>query len=175
MPRFDTDTYVQGVLNGDRRMIAKTITLIESTLHRDEEQTQDIIGQLLPHCGKSIRVGVTGPPGAGKSTFIEALGLHLLENKRRVAVLAVDPSSKLSGGSVLGDKTRMGRLMANNDIFIRPSAAGETLGGVARKTRETLLVLEAAGFDTVLVETVGVGQSETVVADMTDFFLLVAL
>lgn len=175
MPRFDSGTYVQGVLDGDRRMIAKTITLIESTLHRDEEQTQEIIGQLLQHTGKSLRIGITGPPGAGKSTFIEALGLHLLENKRRVAVLAVDPSSKLSGGSVLGDKTRMGRLMANNDIFIRPSAAGETLGGVARKTRETMLILEAAGFDTVLVETVGVGQSETVVADMTDFFLLVAL
>ncbi|MBF0146645.1 MAG: methylmalonyl Co-A mutase-associated GTPase MeaB [Magnetococcales bacterium] len=175
MPRFDTETYVQGVLQGDRRMIAKAITLIESTLHQDEEQTQEIIGQLLPYCGKSLRIGITGPPGAGKSTMIEALGLHLLKNKRRIAILAVDPSSKLSGGSVLGDKTRMGRLMANNDIFVRPSAAGETLGGVARKTRETMLVLEAAGFDTVLVETVGVGQSETVVADMTDFFLLVAL
>ncbi|MBF0107772.1 MAG: methylmalonyl Co-A mutase-associated GTPase MeaB [Magnetococcales bacterium] len=175
MARFDTETYVQGVLQGDRRLIAKTITLIESTLHQDEEQTQEIIGQLLPYCGKSLRIGITGPPGAGKSTLIEALGLHLLKEKRRVAILAVDPSSKLSGGSVLGDKTRMARLMANNDIFVRPSAAGETLGGVARKTRETMLVLEAAGFDTVLVETVGVGQSETVVSDMTDFFLLVAL
>ncbi|MBF0423044.1 MAG: methylmalonyl Co-A mutase-associated GTPase MeaB [Magnetococcales bacterium] len=175
MPRFDTKTLVQGVLSGDRRMIAKTITLIESTLHQDEEQAQDIVGQLLDYTGNSLRIGITGPPGAGKSTFIEAMGLHLLENKRRVAVLAVDPSSKLSGGSVLGDKTRMGRLMALDDIFIRPSPAGETLGGVARKTRETMLVLEAAGYDTVLVETVGVGQSETVVADMTDFFLLVAL
>ncbi len=175
MARFDTKTYVQGVLGGDRRMIAKTITLIESTLYRDEEQSQEILGQLLQYCGNSLRIGITGPPGAGKSTFIDALGVHLLNNNHRVAVLAVDPSSKLSGGSVLGDKTRMGRLMSNDNIFVRPSAAGETLGGVARKTRETMLIQEAAGYDTVLVETVGVGQSETVVADMTDFFLLVAL
>lgn len=175
MPRYSVDSYVQGVLSQDRRMLAKTITLIESILPADRELGQDVLTQLLPASGQSLRVGISGPPGVGKSTFIEVLGLHILAQGRRVAILAVDPSSSLSGGSLLGDKTRMGRLLCNPDVFIRPSPAGETLGGVARKTREAMLIVEAAGYDTVLVETVGVGQSEIVVAGMVDFFALLAL
>ena len=158
-----------------RRALAKAITLLEST-RDDHRRTADVmLNALLPHTGKSLRLGISGVPGVGKSTFIEALGLLLIERGHRVAVLAVDPSSSLSGGSILGDKTRMERLSADPAAFIRPSPASGTLGGVAEKTREAMLVCEAAGFDVVIVETVGVGQSETAVAGMTDLFALLQL
>ncbi|MBF0623371.1 MAG: methylmalonyl Co-A mutase-associated GTPase MeaB [Magnetococcales bacterium] len=175
MTGYQINHYLQGVLDGDRRMLAKTITLLESTRLQDVEQAGRVLSALLPHSGGAFRVGITGPPGAGKSTFIEAIGMHLVRQDRRVAVLAVDPSSSRSGGSLLGDKTRMNELATHPGAFIRPSPAGKTLGGVARKTRESILVLEAAGFDTIIVETVGVGQSETMVAGMVDFFTLLAL
>jgi LAO/AO transport system kinase len=168
----DTNQYVQGVLAQNRRMVAKTITLIESSLPDHQEQARDILTMLLPHTGAAMRVGITGVPGAGKSTFIESLGILLLNKGHKVAVLAVDPSSKRSGGSVLADKTRMEKLAARTEAFIRPSPSGGTLGGVAQKTREAALVCEAAGFDVIIIETVGVGQSETAVASMTDFFLV---
>ncbi len=171
MRENDPETFVKGVRQGHRRTLSKTITLIESTLPRDREVALQIIEKILPCSGKSVRVGITGVPGVGKSTFIENLGLYLVEKGHRVAVLAVDPTSLRSGGSILGDKTRMEKLSAHRNTFIRPSPAGETLGGVAAKTRETMLVCEAAGFDVVMVETVGVGQSETKVATMVDFFL----
>jgi LAO/AO transport system kinase len=169
------ESIVNGLLNGDRRILAKTITLIESSLpsHRDEAQV--ILEQLLPHAGKSIRLAITGIPGVGKSSFIECLGMSLVEQGRRVAVLAVDPSSTRSGGSILADMTRMERLSVDGRAFIRPSPSGGTLGGVARKTRESMLVCEAAGFDVIIVETVGIGQSETTVASMVDFFLVLML
>jgi LAO/AO transport system kinase len=169
------DDYEAGVRAGDMAILARALTLIESSSPRHQPLAEDLIARLLPFTGRSIRVGITGVPGVGKSTFIDALGLHLVGRGRRVAVLAVDPSSGVSGGSILGDKTRMPRLSAEPAAYIRPSPAAGTLGGVARKTRESMLVCEAAGYDVVLIETVGVGQSETVVADMTDCFLALML
>ena len=163
------------VVARERRAIAKAITLIESSRPEDQARAQALLEVLLPHAGGAFRVGVSGAPGAGKSTFIEALGMHLIARGHRVAVLAVDPTSTISGGSILGDKTRMERLSREHDAFIRPSPSGGTLGGVARKTREALALCEAAGYDVAIVETVGVGQSETAVAAMTDFFVLLAL
>ncbi len=174
-PDSIVDSFVAGILNGDRRMVAKTITLIESSLKMHQQQAFKVIEKVLPHTGKSIRLGITGVPGVGKSTFIENLGIYLADLGHKVAVLAVDPSSRRSGGSILGDKTRMEKLSAHENAFIRPSPAGETLGGVAAKTREIMLVCEAAGFDVILVETVGVGQSETRVASMVDFFLVLMI
>ena len=171
----DPQVYVQGVLKCDRRVLAKTITLIESSLSAHQDLARTIIDLLLPYTGKAIRLGITGVPGVGKSTFIESLGTMLVKKGHRVAVLAVDPSSKKSGGSVLADKTRMEKLAIEENAFIRPSPSGGTLGGVARKTRETMIVCEAAGFDIMIVETVGVGQSETTVASMVDFFLLLMI
>ena len=171
----DPQFYVQGVLKCDRRVLAKTITLIESSLSAHQDLARTIIDLLLPYTGKAIRLGITGVPGVGKSTFIESLGTMLVKTGHRVAVLAVDPSSKRSGGSVLADKTRMEKLSIDRNAFIRPSPSGGTLGGVARKTRETMIVCEAAGFDVMIVETVGVGQSETTVASMVDFFLLLMI
>jgi LAO/AO transport system kinase len=171
----DPQFYVQGVLKCDRRVLAKTITLIESSLSAHQDLARTIIDLLLPYTGKAIRLGITGVPGVGKSTFIESLGTMLVKKGHRVAVLAVDPSSKKSGGSVLADKTRMEKLAIEENAFIRPSPSGGTLGGVARKTRETMIVCEAAGFDIMIVETVGVGQSETTVASMVDFFLLLMI
>jgi len=167
-----TGEYVDGVLSGDRMRLARAITLIESNAPAHFDQAQEVLKALLPHTGRSVRLGITGVPGAGKSTFIEALGKLLTGRGHRVAVTAVDPSSSLSGGSILGDKTRMEGLAADPDAFIRPSPTGGALGGVARKTRETLLLFEAAGYDVLLVETVGVGQSEITVRSMVDFFLL---
>ena len=158
-----------------RRAVAKTITLLESTHAGHRARADDVLNALLPRSGRSFRLGISGVPGAGKSTFIETLGLQLIDQGHRVAVLAVDPSSSVSGGSILGDKTRMARLSADDRAFIRPSPSSGTLGGVAEKTRESMLVLEAAGFDIVIVETVGVGQSETAVAGMTDMFALLQL
>ncbi len=163
--------YFVGVRSGDVAVLARTLTLMESTHPSHREMAEQLLADLLPHTGNSLRVGITGTPGVGKSTFIEALGLHLVRSGRRVAVLAVDPSSEISGGSILGDKTRMPELAAEANSFIRPAPSAGTLGGVASRTRESLLVCEAAGYDVVLVETVGVGQSETLVADMTDCFL----
>jgi len=171
----EIDASVTGLLNGNRRILAKTITLIESSLSSHLALAQAILDRLLPHTGKAVRIGITGVPGVGKSTFIESLGMLLVEKGHRVAVLAVDPSSTRSGGSILADKTRMERLCADSRAFIRPSPSGGTLGGVARKTRETMLVCEAAGFDVIIVETVGVGQSETTVSLMVDFFLVLML
>ena len=158
-----------------RRALAKAITLVESTRDDHRAQADALLERLLPHAGRSLRLGISGVPGVGKSTFIEALGLYLCERGHRVAVLAVDPSSSVSGGSILGDKTRMERLSAHPSAFIRPSPSAGTLGGVAEKTREALLACEAAGHDVVIVETVGVGQSETAVAGMTDMFVLLQL
>jgi LAO/AO transport system kinase len=164
-----------GVRAGSVRSLAKAITLIESRNLDHSLAATTLLDELLPATGNSIRIGISGVPGAGKSTFIEAFGMHLLRQGHKVAVLAVDPSSQLSGGSILGDKTRMEELAREANAFIRPSPAGETLGGVARKTRETMLVCEAAGYDVIIVETVGVGQSEITVASMVDFFLLLQL
>ncbi|MCD4674841.1 MAG: methylmalonyl Co-A mutase-associated GTPase MeaB [Desulfobacula sp.] len=169
------DSFVRGIVDGNRRIIAKTITLIESSLKEHQENAFKVVEKILPHTGNSIRLGVTGVPGVGKSTFIENLGVYLADLGHKVAVLAVDPTSRRSGGSILGDKTRMEKLAAHENAFIRPSPAGEILGGVAAKTREIMLVCEAAGFDVILVETVGVGQSETSVASMVDFFLVLMI
>ncbi|MDG1933153.1 MAG: methylmalonyl Co-A mutase-associated GTPase MeaB [Luminiphilus sp.] len=166
---------VEAILSGDRRALAKAITLVESQRETDRDAAQTLLKSLLPHTGSSIRIGVTGVPGVGKSTFIETFGQHLIEKGHRLAVLAVDPSSPVAGGSILGDKTRMERLSRSEAAFIRPSPAGKALGGVAFKTRESLLLCEAAGYDVILVETVGVGQSEHQVAGMVDFFLLLML
>jgi LAO/AO transport system kinase len=157
---------------GDRRALARAITLVESTRPDHRKAAEALLAAILPSTGDAVRLGISGAPGVGKSTFIEAFGLALIEGGHRVAVLAVDPSSKRGGGSILGDKTRMAELARSPSAFIRPSPAGRTLGGVARRTREAILLVEAAGFDVVLVETVGVGQSETAVADMVDLFLL---
>ncbi|GAA0410298.1 ATPase/protein kinase [Acrocarpospora corrugata] len=167
--------YAEGVLSGSRRGIARAITLVESTRPDHRELAQQLLAELTPYAGKARRVGVSGVPGVGKSTFIEALGTHLTGLENQVAVLAVDPSSTRSGGSILGDKTRMARLSVDPRAFIRPSPTAGTLGGVAKATREAMVVVEAAGYDTVLVETVGVGQSETAVAEMVDTFLLLTL
>jgi LAO/AO transport system kinase len=169
------EEYYAGVRVCDIAVLARALTLIESSSPRHQAAAEQLLTRLLPHTGQSVRIGVTGIPGVGKSTFIEALGLHLIRRGLRVAVLAVDPSSGVSGGSILGDKTRMPRLSADPAAYIRPSPSAGTLGGVARKTREAMLVCEAAGFNVVLIETVGVGQSETVVADMTDCFLALML
>jgi len=171
----DPQSYIQGVLARDRRVLAKTITLIESSLPAHQEMARIIIDRLVPYAGKAVRLGITGVPGVGKSTFIESLGTILVRKGHQVAVLAVDPSSKRSGGSVLADKTRMEKLAVEKSAFIRPSPSGDILGGVARKTRETMMVCEAAGFDVMIVETVGVGQSETAVASMVDFFLVLMI
>ena len=165
----------ESILSGNRRALAKAITLIESSRPEDREASQVLLNQLLPQTGNSLRVGITGVPGVGKSTFIEAFGQYLISQGHKVAVLAVDPSSPMAGGSILGDKTRMERLSREADAFIRPSPAGRALGGVALKTRESMLLCEAAGFDVVLVETVGVGQSEHQVGSMVDFFLMLLL
>ena len=165
-------TLADGVLAGERRALGRAITLIESQRPDHQQQANELMSLLLPHSGKAVRLGITGPPGAGKSTFIEAFGLHLVDIGKRVAVLAIDPSSVRSGGSILGDKTRMEELSRNASAFIRPTPSGGTLGGVARHTREAMLICEAAGYDVVIIETVGVGQSETSVAAMVDMFLL---
>jgi len=166
---------LEQILQGNRRAIAKAITLLESTRSESFEQGQELLESLLPYAGKALRIGITGVPGVGKSTFIEAFGLFLIEQGHRVAVLAVDPSSQLTGGSIMGDKTRMNELAQHPEAFIRPSPSSGILGGVARKTRETMLICEAAGYDVVIVETVGVGQSETMVSSMVDLFLLLML
>lgn len=170
---LSTEEYVAGVLSGDRTRLARAITLVESNAPVHFGQAQEVLKELLPETGKSIRIGITGVPGAGKSTLIEALGVYLTGQGHKVAVTAVDPSSTVTGGSILGDKTRMEQLSADPHAFIRPSPSGGALGGVARKTRETILLFEAAGYDVILVETVGVGQSEVSVRSMVDFFLLV--
>ncbi|HYD30178.1 MAG TPA: methylmalonyl Co-A mutase-associated GTPase MeaB [Azospirillaceae bacterium] len=163
------------VRGGDRRALARAITLIESTRADHRERAEALLTELLPHTGHSVRVGISGVPGVGKSTFIETFGLHVIAQGHKVAVLAIDPSSQRTGGSILGDKTRMEHLSRDPAAFIRPSPAGATLGGVARRTREAMLVCEAAGFDVIIIETVGVGQSETAVADMVDLFMLLLL
>ena len=168
----DPKRYAKAVLKGDKRILAKTITLIESSLPAHQESARQVIDLLIDYTGKAVRVGITGVPGAGKSTFIESFGNMLVNNGYRVAVLAVDPSSSKSGGSILADKTRMEKLSVRKNAFIRPSPSGGTLGGVARKTRESMLVCEAAGFDVIIIETMGVGQSETTVYSMVDFFLV---
>jgi LAO/AO transport system kinase len=167
--------YLDPILAGDRASVARAITLLESRRPDHREQAQELLARLLPHTGGARRIGVTGVPGVGKSTFVDALGTNLIEAGHRVAVLAVDPSSSKTGGSILGDRTRMARLAASEAAFVRPSPSGATLGGVAKATRESILVMEAAGYDIVLVETVGVGQSEYVVAGMVDSFLFLTL
>ena len=165
----------EAILSGDRRALAKAITLVESSRPQDRKASQDLLNELLPHTGNSIRIGITGVPGVGKSTFIESFGQTVIGDGKKVAVLAVDPSSPVAGGSILGDKTRMEQLSRETNAFIRPSPAGKALGGVALKTRESMLLCEAAGFDVVVVETVGVGQSEHQVGSMVDFFLILLL
>jgi len=172
---LDINDYVRGVLENDRTILARTITLIESNSAIHNETAQKVLKELLPYTGKSLRIGITGFPGAGKSSFIETFGLYLINLDYKVAVLAIDPSSTVTKGSILGDKTRMEKLSREANSFIRPSPSSGTLGGVARKTRETMLVCEAAGYDVILVETVGVGQSETTVRSMVDFFLLIMI
>lgn len=167
--------YVDGIRNGNRTILSRAITLIESTRSEHQELAQEIIEQCLPDTGESIRIGITGVPGVGKSTFIETMGNYITGNGRKLAVLAIDPSSTKTRGSILGDKTRMETLANNADAFIRPSPTAGSLGGVARKTRETIYLCEAAGYDTIFIETVGVGQSETAVHSMVDFFLLLML
>ncbi len=172
---IDLDACVEGVLGADRTWLGRAVTLMESTKADDRESATELLQRLLPHTGGARRIGITGVPGVGKSTFIDALGTYLTSQDHRVAVLAVDPSSSVSGGSILGDKTRMPNLAIDDAAYIRPSPSSGSLGGVTRTTRETMTVVEAAGFDVVLVETVGVGQSETAVADMVDFFLVMML
>ena len=171
----DLDACVEGVLVADRTWLGRAVTLVESTKPDDRASATELLQRLLPHTGGARRVGITGVPGVGKSTFIDALGTYLTSQDHRVAVLAVDPSSSVSGGSILGDKTRMPNLAIDDAAYIRPSPSSGSLGGVTRTTRETMTVVEAAGFDVVLVETVGVGQSETAVADMVDFFLVMMM
>lgn len=169
------DELAEGVLSGNRGLLARAITLVESNAPRHRAQADDLVRRIVPHAGNSIRIGISGPPGVGKSTFIDAWGTRLVERGHKVAVLAIDPSSSLHRGSILGDKTRMEALVRLPQAFIRPSPSGGALGGVARKTRETIFLVEAAGFDVVIIETVGVGQSETTVRSMTDLFLLLQL
>ncbi len=169
------EIYVEGILKGNRTLLSQSITLIESALDSHQKIARNIIEKCLPYAGNSVRIGITGVPGVGKSTFIESFGTYLTSLGKKLAVLAIDPSSERSGGSIMGDKTRMELLSANPDAFIRPSPSGGSLGGVARKTRESIILCEAAGFDTVFIETVGVGQSETAVHSMVDFFLLLML
>ncbi len=172
---YSLEAYVDGILRGNRTMLGQAITLIESSKGEHMELAQQIIEQCLPYAGGSLRIGITGVPGVGKSTFIEALGSQITSGGHHLAVLTVDPTSERSGGSILGDKTRMEKLSSDPKTFIRPSPSGDSLGGVARKTRETIVLCEAAGFDTIFIETVGVGQSETSVHSMVDFFLLLML
>jgi len=173
--RLAAEEYINGILRGDRVILSRAITVIESNLDSDKKLAKEIVQMILPHSGNSIRIGITGVPGVGKSTFIETFGKHLINEGFRVAILSIDPSSQRSKGSILGDKTRMEELANLEEAYIRPSASGDTLGGVANKTGETLLLCEAAGYDVILIETVGVGQSETAVHGMTDFFLLLML
>ena len=173
--RLSIDVIYNGIITGDRTLLSRGITLIESVLPDDKTDAQNLIQRCLPHSGKSLRIGITGVPGVGKSTFIETFGLNLIDEDHKVAVLAIDPSSTRTKGSILGDKTRMETLSNNQNAFIRPSASKGTLGGVARATREALILCEAAGFDIIMIETVGVGQSETAVSQMVDFFLLLML
>ncbi|MEG1617740.1 MAG: methylmalonyl Co-A mutase-associated GTPase MeaB [Bacteroidales bacterium] len=174
-PVYTADEYVKGILAGDITILSQAVTLVESTLPEHYALAQEVIEKCLPHAGKSFRIGITGVPGAGKSTSIDSFGMHLTAGGKKLAVLAIDPSSERSKGSILGDKTRMERLAVQKDVFVRPSPSAGSLGGVARKTRETIVLCEAAGFDTIFVETVGVGQSETAVHSMVDFFLLIQL
>ena len=174
-PAYSLNYYLDGIRNGHKVVLSSAITLLESTKTSDQHLAEAIIAECLSLANQSIRIGVTGTPGVGKSTFIEAFGNQLLRAEKKLAVLAVDPSSQISGGSILGDKTRMEKLAAHKDVFIRPSPAKSSLGGVARKTRETIILCEAAGYDTILIETVGVGQSEILVHSMVDFFLLLLL
>lgn len=173
--QLSSDEYVSRITQGDRMVLGKAITLIESTNPEHQILAKEVIEKCLPFTNKSFRLGITGVPGVGKSTFIESLGLHILEKGKKLAVLAIDPTSNMTSGSILGDKTRMHQLSSAENAFIRPSPAGESLGGVARKTREVVTLCEAAGYDTIFIETVGVGQSETAVHSMTDFFLLLLL
>ena len=172
---LSTDDFVHAILKGDRIILSQAITLVESNKPAHQHQAQQIINACLPHSGKAIRVGITGTPGVGKSTFVESIGQQVTSLGHKLAVLAIDPTSQISHGSILGDKTRMENLSNNPNAFIRPSAAGDSLGGVARKTRETIILCEAAGYDAIFVETVGVGQSEVAVHSMVDFFLLLLL
>lgn len=173
--RLSFEQYVNGILSGDKLLLSRAITLIESSHTSDQALAQRVLAEILPQTGRSIRIGITGVPGVGKSTFIEALGIYLTSLGQRLAVLTIDPTSQRTGGSLLGDKTRMETLSLNVSAYIRPSPAGDSLGGVAQRTREAMLLCEAAGFDIIFIETVGVGQSETAVHDMVDFFLLLML
>lgn len=173
--QLEVDDYVSGILDGDITLLSRAVTLVESQLTEHQHKAQQIIERCLSNSGNSIRIGITGVPGAGKSTSIDTLGMHIIKQGHKLAVLAIDPSSGVSGGSILGDKTRMERLSREKNAFVRPSPSAGSLGGVARKTRETIILCEAAGFDTIFVETVGVGQSETAVHSMVDFFLLIQL
>lgn len=172
---YTVSEYVEGILKGNITILGQAVTLIESSRQDHQLIAQEVIEKCLPYTGNSIRVGITGVPGAGKSTSIDAFGMHILKNNNKLAVLAIDPSSEVTKGSILGDKTRMERLSVEKNAFIRPSPSAGSLGGVARKTRETIILCEAAGFDRIIVETVGVGQSETAVHSMVDFFLLIQL
>ena len=172
---YSTDEYVEGILKGDRSLLSQAVTLIESVHPAHQQTARELVEKCVPYSGKSIRIGITGVPGAGKSTSIDTLGKYIIDKGHKLAVLAIDPSSERSKGSILGDKTRMETLSVHPDAFIRPSPSAGSLGGVARKTRETITLCEAAGFDTIFVETVGVGQSETAVHSMVDFFLLIQL
>lgn len=169
---YTPDEYVEGILRGDRTILSQAVTLVESSKSDHQQVAQEVIEKCLPHAGNAVRVGITGVPGAGKSTSIDTFGMHLMSQGKKLAVLAIDPSSERSKGSILGDKTRMEQLSIQENAFIRPSPSAGSLGGVARKTRETIILCEAAGFDTIFVETVGVGQSETAVHSMVDFFML---
>ena len=173
--KYSLEEYCKGILDGDRVVLGRALTLIESKIKEDNVLSNKIIEKCLPYSGKSIRIGITGIPGVGKSTFIETFGLYLLEQKKKIAVMAVDPSSNLSGGSLMGDKTRMDILSSKENVFIRPSATSGFLGGVNRATREAIILCEAAGYDIILIETVGVGQSEILVHSMVDFFLLLQI
>ena len=170
--RLQLQEYKKGILEGDRVVLAKAITLIESTLPQDQDHADQLLDTLIPHTGNSLRIGITGAPGVGKSTFIESFGKTLIDSGKKVAVLTIDPTSQVTGGSILGDKTRMQDLSKDPGAFIRPSPSGHTLGGVAAHTRETILLCEAAGFEVIIVETVGTGQSEIAIKSMVDFFLL---
>ncbi|GAA0875165.1 methylmalonyl Co-A mutase-associated GTPase MeaB [Wandonia haliotis] len=169
------DELAKGIISGDKVALSRGLTLVESTRRDDHEQALEMLDKIRSNPGKSVRIGITGVPGVGKSTFIEAFGQELVENGKKVAVLAIDPSSERSGGSILGDKTRMNNLALMPEVFIRPTASGGSLGGVAKRTRESILLCEAAGYDVIIIETVGVGQSETMVKEMVDFFLLLML